>query len=86
MRRARVALFSWGFIGITAAVIAGCATDQEPAPRPTHGTIGEEKIMHAAQASSPLAMAREKLATLIREAGRVPETFCRTEVNSTYTS
>ncbi len=36
------------------------------------GTIGEEKIMHAAQASSPLMMARERLIRLIREAGRVP--------------
>lgn len=36
------------------------------------GTIGEERIMHAALASSPLAMAREKLARLIRESGRVP--------------
>lgn len=36
------------------------------------GTIGEEKIMHAAQASSPLRMARERLVSLIREAGRVP--------------
>jgi aminodeoxyfutalosine synthase len=36
------------------------------------GTIGEEKIMHAAQASSPTAMARERLIRLIREAGRVP--------------
>lgn len=35
------------------------------------GTIGEERIMHAAQASSPLAMARERLAKLIREASRV---------------
>jgi aminodeoxyfutalosine synthase len=35
------------------------------------GTIGEEKIMHAAKASSPLQMARERLITLIREAGRV---------------
>lgn len=36
------------------------------------GTIGEERIMHAALASSPLAMAREKLVRLIREAGRIP--------------
>ncbi len=36
------------------------------------GTIGEEKIMHAAKASSPLQMARERLVNLIREAGRVP--------------
>lgn len=36
------------------------------------GTIGEEKIMHAAQASSPLEMARGRLISLIREAGRVP--------------
>jgi aminodeoxyfutalosine synthase len=36
------------------------------------GTIGEEKIMHAAQASSPTQMARERLIHLIREAGRTP--------------
>ncbi len=36
------------------------------------GTIGEERIMHAAQASSPLQMARERLVTLIWEAGRRP--------------
>jgi aminodeoxyfutalosine synthase len=36
------------------------------------GTIGEEKIMHAAQASSPVQMARERLISLIREAGRLP--------------
>jgi aminodeoxyfutalosine synthase len=36
------------------------------------GTIGEEKIMHAAKASSPLEMARERLVSMIREAGRVP--------------
>jgi aminodeoxyfutalosine synthase len=36
------------------------------------GTIGEEKIMHAAQASSPLMMARERLVRLIKEAGRTP--------------
>ena len=36
------------------------------------GTIGEEKIMHAAQASSPLQMARERLVNLIREAHRTP--------------
>lgn len=36
------------------------------------GTIGEEKIMHAAKASSPFAMARERLTRLIEEAGRIP--------------
>lgn len=36
------------------------------------GTIGEEKIMHAAKASSPLLMARERLVNLIRESHRVP--------------
>jgi aminodeoxyfutalosine synthase len=36
------------------------------------GTIGEERIMHAAKASSPLQMARERLVSLIREANRVP--------------
>ncbi|MBI4355467.1 MAG: aminofutalosine synthase MqnE [Candidatus Omnitrophica bacterium] len=36
------------------------------------GTIGEERIMHAAEADSPLAMGRERLIQLIREAGCVP--------------
>jgi len=36
------------------------------------GTIGEEKIMHAARAASPFSMARERLIQLVREAGRVP--------------
>jgi aminodeoxyfutalosine synthase len=36
------------------------------------GTIGEERIMHAAQATSPTRMARESLVRLIREAGREP--------------
>ncbi len=36
------------------------------------GTIGEEKIAHAAQASSPLGLARERMTKLIREAGKVP--------------
>jgi aminodeoxyfutalosine synthase len=36
------------------------------------GTIGEERIMHAAQASSPLELTRKRLMALIREAGRVP--------------
>jgi aminodeoxyfutalosine synthase len=36
------------------------------------GTIGEEKIMHAALASSPIKMARERLIALIRESNRVP--------------
>ncbi|OGR84274.1 MAG: aminofutalosine synthase MqnE [Elusimicrobia bacterium RIFCSPLOWO2_01_FULL_54_10] len=36
------------------------------------GTIGEERIMHAAEAASPLGMAREKLERLILSAGRVP--------------
>lgn len=36
------------------------------------GTIGEERIMHAALARSPLQMAREKLIYLIRETGLIP--------------
>jgi len=36
------------------------------------GTILEERIMHAAQASSPVGMARDRLVRLIREAGCVP--------------
>ena len=36
------------------------------------GTIGEEKIMHAAEAASPVGMAKERLERLIRSARRVP--------------
>jgi aminodeoxyfutalosine synthase len=36
------------------------------------GTIGGEKIMHAAGATSPSALARERLEELIREAGCTP--------------
>jgi len=36
------------------------------------GTIGEEKIAHAALAASPLGLARERLVELIREAGKTP--------------
>ena len=36
------------------------------------GTIGEEKIMHAAEAASPIGMAKERLERLIRSASRVP--------------
>ena len=36
------------------------------------GTIGEEKIAHAAKASSPVGLARERLLGLIREAGKIP--------------
>lgn len=36
------------------------------------GTIGEEKIMHAAGATSPSGLARERLEQLIREAGCEP--------------
>jgi len=36
------------------------------------GTIGEEKIAHAALAASPLGLARERLIELIREAGKTP--------------
>jgi aminodeoxyfutalosine synthase len=36
------------------------------------GTIGEEKIAHAALASSPAGMTTKKLVKLIREAGRLP--------------
>ena len=36
------------------------------------GTIMEEKIMHAANASTPVGMTRERMVRLIREAGRVP--------------
>ena len=36
------------------------------------GTIGVERIAHAALASSPLGLARERLIEMIREAGRIP--------------
>ena len=36
------------------------------------GTIGEEKIMHAADAHSPAQLTRDRLIQLIREAGCVP--------------
>jgi aminodeoxyfutalosine synthase len=36
------------------------------------GTIGEERIMHAADAATPILMAGERLQRLIRSAGRVP--------------
>lgn len=36
------------------------------------GTIGEERIAHAANASSPLGLTRQRLIHLIREAGKVP--------------
>jgi aminodeoxyfutalosine synthase len=36
------------------------------------GTIGKERIAHAALAASPAGLARERMARLIREAGRVP--------------
>lgn len=36
------------------------------------GTIGEEKIAHAALASSPLGLTEHRLLKLIRESGRVP--------------
>ena len=36
------------------------------------GTIGEERIMHAAEASSPVSLTRDRLLELIREAGCIP--------------
>jgi aminodeoxyfutalosine synthase len=36
------------------------------------GTIGEERIAHAANATSPLGLTRNRLVHLIREAGKVP--------------
>src|SRR5204863_1959577 len=36
------------------------------------GTIGEERIMHAAGATTPSGLVRERLQQLIREAGCVP--------------
>ncbi len=36
------------------------------------GTIGEERIMHAANAASPVSLTRERLVELIRESGCTP--------------
>jgi aminodeoxyfutalosine synthase len=36
------------------------------------GTIGEERIMHAADAASPVSLTRQRLIDLIRESGCVP--------------
>jgi len=36
------------------------------------GTIGEEKIAHAAKAASPIGVARERIVRLVKDAGRVP--------------
>ena len=36
------------------------------------GTIGEERIMHAAGATSPVGLAKERMQQLIREAGCTP--------------
>jgi aminodeoxyfutalosine synthase len=36
------------------------------------GTIGEEKIAHAAQAKSPVGLAEESMVQTIREAGKIP--------------
>lgn len=57
----------WIMLGEDTASIAlnWGATDMD-------GTVGEERIAHAALASSPLSLARDKMVSLIREAGRVP--------------
>jgi aminodeoxyfutalosine synthase len=36
------------------------------------GTIGEERIAHAARAQSPAGLARERIVRLVRDAGKVP--------------
>ena len=36
------------------------------------GTIGEERVAHAARAQSPAGLARERIIRLIREAGKIP--------------
>ncbi len=36
------------------------------------GTIGEERIMHAAEAASPVSLTRDRLVALIRESGCTP--------------
>ena len=36
------------------------------------GTIGEERIAHAAQAASPIGLARDRLVSMIRQSGNVP--------------
>jgi len=49
-----------------------CAMALEFGADDVDGTIGEEKIMHAAEAQSPFGMAKERLQNLIRAAGRIP--------------
>ena len=36
------------------------------------GTIGKERIAHAALAASPLGLEREAMAQMIRDAGKIP--------------
>jgi aminodeoxyfutalosine synthase len=36
------------------------------------GTIGQERIAHAALAKSPVGLARDRLVDMITEAGKVP--------------
>lgn len=36
------------------------------------GTIGEEKIAHAAKAASPIGVARDRIVRLVKDAGRIP--------------
>ncbi|MDP6495968.1 MAG: aminofutalosine synthase MqnE, partial [Dehalococcoidia bacterium] len=36
------------------------------------GTIGEERIAHAAKAVSPVGLARARMLRLIRDAGKTP--------------
>jgi len=36
------------------------------------GTIGQERIAHAALAKSPVGLARDRLVAMITEAGKVP--------------
>ena len=36
------------------------------------GTIGEEKIAHAAKAASPIGLARARMLRLIGDAGKIP--------------
>jgi len=57
----------WGMLGeAVASVGLNFGADD------LHGTIGRERIAHAAKAVSPAGLARERMIRLIRDAGRVP--------------
>jgi aminodeoxyfutalosine synthase len=57
----------WAMMGVEMASVALSfgASDMD-------GTIGQEKVAHMAQASSPEGLAAESITRLIREAGKTP--------------